>query len=171
MLRVLIVLALLAGGWYVIRLVKRFCRFLMQSSLMCQFCGSTDMKMWDQLSEGLQKKILAYFRSHERRKPDTRGVFVCDECGTVFDDFSGMREDPEVDTEGAGSHTVISMRAWCKVCGSLMQGCDPDNDNIHCRTCETRYEWKEHGKSGYRFLMPPKKAKVRKRSGDLSGVG
>lgn len=136
-------------------------RFFMRTAIMCQFCGNADCKVWDRVEEETQRHILAYFRSHERREPDTSGLFVCDECKTIFDDFSGEKANREVDYGWN--------KAWCKVCNHAMQGCGPGNANIECRKCGTRYEWKTHEESGYRFLMPPPDANLLERCSDLYG--
>jgi hypothetical protein len=149
-------------------------RFLMRTGLMCQFCGATDVKVWDRLSDRQQRAILEYFMSHERREPDTSGVFVCDACRTVFDDFSGEKANREVDSVVVGAGTrvkgLVTCKAWCKVCNSMLLSCDPDNEDIRCRTCGTRYEWRTHEASGYRFLMPPKDAGILERCSDPFGV-
>ena len=149
-------------------------RFSMRAGLMCQFCGATDVKVWGRLNDRQQKTINEYFMSHERRQPDTAGVFVCDACKTVFDDFSGEKGNREVDSVVVGvgpkAKGLVTCKAWCKVCNSMMLSCDPDNDNIHCRTCGTHYEWKTHAASGYRFLMPPEGADILARCSDPFGV-
>jgi len=149
-------------------------RYFMRTGIICQFCGDIDCKVWDRVADDVKVRILEYFRSYEKRSPDTSGIFVCDECKTVFDDFSGERASRDVDsvTVSRGLHTrsIVTCRTWCKVCNSLMQSCDPDNPSIRCRTCGTGYEWKTHEESGYRFLMPPENAKILERCDDLAGI-
>jgi hypothetical protein len=139
-----------------------FVKWLMRTAIMCQFCRNPDCKVWDRVPQAQRDSILSYFREHEKREPDTSGIFVCDMCNTVFDDFSGEKANREVDRAACTS--------WCKVCNSMMPSCDPGNENIRCRTCGTQYQWQTHEKSGYRFLMPPEDAVIRKRCSDLSGT-
>lgn len=72
-------------------------KLFMRTAIMCQFCGYNDCKVWSRVPEELQKSILDYFQTHEKREPDTSGIFVCDQCKTVFDDFSGEKANREVD--------------------------------------------------------------------------
>jgi hypothetical protein len=150
-----------------------FVKWLMRTAIMCQFCGNPDCKVWDRVPQAQRDSILSYFREHEKREPDTSGIFVCDKCNTVFDDFSGEKANREVDVGSAGrgprGRSIVTCRSWCKVCNNMMQGCDPDNENIRCRSCGTHYEWRTHDRSGYRFLMPPEDAVILKQCTDLSG--
>ena len=47
-------------------------RFFMRTNIMCDFCQDSDCKVWDRVPEEIQQKILAYFRTHEGREPDTK---------------------------------------------------------------------------------------------------
>jgi hypothetical protein len=48
----------------------------------------------------------------------------------------------------------------------IVADCDPDNQHIFCRHCETPYKWQVHEKSGYRFLMPPPNTEVTEKVND-----
>jgi len=158
----------------VLALAALMVRFLMRRGIMCQFCGDDDCKVWDRVADDVKVVILEYFTSYEKRDPDTSGIFVCDQCKTVFDDFSGEKASREVDSatvvRGYQTKSLVTCRTWCKVCNSLLQFCDPDNPDIRCRKCGTAYEWKTHEKSGYRFLMPPEDAQVKERCNDPFGI-
>jgi hypothetical protein len=108
------------------------------------------MSAFDQVSVQDQQNILNYFRRHERREPDTSGIFVCTHCGMVQDDFSGEKVSRDVD--------VLGCKTFCKVCGRMLMGCDPDRGEITCPVCDTPFEWRKHEPSGFTFFMPPPKA-------------
>ena len=94
------------------------------------------------------------------------GLFVCLDCMTVHDDFSGEKRSMDVDTAGG----FLIARTYCKVCNYLMQGCDPENPNIQCGRCGTRYRWEVDGENGFRFLMAPAGAKLLQRCKDRMGI-
>jgi hypothetical protein len=127
----------------------------------CQFCRNRKLTYFDELSLDESAAILEYFRSHERRTPDTEGVFVCTECRTVHDDFSGEKRSMDVD--------AFSTRTFCKVCNAIMTGCEPRNPDIRCPRCATQYQWQVFAGSGFRFLTPPAGAKVLERCRDVLG--
>ena len=95
--------------------------------------------------------------SDEGREPDKNGLFLCENCQTVHDDFSGAKETRDIDFGGA--------TAFCKVCSARMQDCTPDNDNIECPKCGTPYRWAKDKKSRLRFLMPPEGARLLEKFG------
>ena len=66
---------------------------------------------------------------------------------------------------------VFSCRTWCKVCNELVLECDPENDDIHCTDCGTRYAWRVHEPSGYRFLTPEACTRILRRCDDRLGMG
>ena len=150
-------------------------RFLRRANIVCDFCQESDCKVWGQVPEDTRQKILPYFRSREGREPDTKAFLVCDACRIVFDDFSGKCDSPEANAVsfgwGPSTRVLVMSESWCKVCNQLMQSCEPDNDNIHCRACGTTYKWQTHEESGYRFLMPPEGTTVKERCRDLSASG
>ncbi len=129
----------------------------------CQFCENRKLTRFGQLPSSKRRPILGYFRSHEGRDPDTSAVFVCVDCMTVHDDFSGEKRSMDIDMGVA--------RTFCKVCNALMQDCDPDNEDIRCVRCGTHYRWQDHADSGFRFLMPPQGAKILERCQDVAGIG
>ena len=133
----------------VIALILKF--WIRRMSLPCQFCRNVRISLFRELPRGVQTSILAYFRDYEGREPDREGIFVCRDCKTVLDDFSGEKMSREVD---------VDSRHFCKVCGALMIGCDLGNDNIVCQRCDTRYTWRVHEQSGFRFLSPPPGTRV-----------
>jgi len=63
------------------------------------------MAFGDELEMGQQQDITAYFHRFERREVGTSSIFVCTECGYVYDDFSGEKQSMEGDS-----------RSFCKVC-------------------------------------------------------
>ena len=125
--------------------------------LGCQFCENNKTTPWKKLSPKDQENLLRYFTDYEKRSPDTSAIFVCENCQTVFDDFSGEKKSMEPDKGLTGCLT------WCKVCKGVVCNCDLDNDNIHCTSCNTPYAWRTHEGSGYRILMPPEDAEVLER--------
>ncbi len=124
-------------------------------SFPCQFCEAK-VKSFRQISIEAQEAILRYFREYEGRKPDRHGLFVCLNCKTVHDDFSGEKQSRDIDSYGCVT--------FCKVCHATMRGCEPENNAIKCPRCDTPYKWQTHEKSGFRFLMPPKGARLHERS-------
>ena len=150
---VLIVAGLLAALIPFLFLLRRVVDLI---GFPCKFCHArvrafADVPMVD------QENILEYFRRRERRDPDPRGVFVCLECRTVHDDFSGAKESRDIDLGGA--------TAFCKVCGSKMRDCELENEHIACAKCGTPYRWEEDRKSGFRFLSPPDGTRLLERLG------
>ncbi len=133
--------ALLVGVKYLVRWI----------GFPCQFCMKKVIQ-FTQLPQADQASILRYFREHEGRDPDRSGLFVCTHCRTVHDDFSGELASRDVDRYGC--------RTFCKVCGRLLTGCEPDAGMVACRHCGTPYEWRTDEASGYRFFMPPRDAVV-----------
>lgn len=138
---VVVLTALGVGLWVFKRYVIR------HMSLPCQFCRNTRLTLFRKLPDDLKKSILTYFREHENRDPDEEGIFVCLECRTVHDDFSGEKMSREVD--------FYQVTTLCKVCSTLLRDCGLYNENIRCPTCGTPYKWQVHEKSGFRYLMPP----------------
>ena len=49
------------------------------------------MQPFEKLSNGDKSDILAYFKRFEDREPDVEGIFVCNNCLIVYDDFSGRK--------------------------------------------------------------------------------
>ena len=139
---------LLVGG-ILLKLVVRWMSF------PCQFCD-TKVKALNQVSPEDQAGILAYFHDHERREPDKGGVFVCTNCRTVHDDFSGEKKSRDVD--------MYSCRTFCKVCGRIIARCEPEREVITCGDCKTEYRWQVHERSGYRFFTPPAGVELRSRA-------
>lgn len=131
-------------------------------SFPCQFCNAK-VKVLDQVSAEDQAGILAYFHQHERREPDKGGVFVCTNCKTVHDDFSGEKRSRDTD--------AYSCKTFCKVCGRIMYRCEPEREVVACDGCATEYHWQVHERSGYRFFTPPAGAQLRDRApGGLDGL-
>jgi hypothetical protein len=120
----------------------------------CQFCEEKT-RLLRRLDAETQTAILGYFIHYERREPDRSGLFVCLHCKTVHDDYSGERASWDVDAHGCVT--------FCKVCHDIVRGCEPDRESIECPGCGTKYSWKVHEGSGFRFLMPPKDATILRR--------
>jgi len=140
-------------------LLKRLVRWV---SFPCQFC-SAKVKTFDQVNAEDRAGILAYFHEHERREPDEGGLFVCTNCKTVHDDFSGEKKSWDAD--------AYSCRTFCKVCGRMMSGCEPEKEKVACPGCGTEYRWQVHERSGYRFFTPPAGAPLRSKApGGLDGI-
>ena len=118
-------------------------------SFPCQFCGKK-VKSFPQVPEQDRQNILAYFREHESREPDKGGLFVCANCQTVHDDFSGEKISWDVDSYGCST--------FCKVCGLTVRGCEPSKESTTCDGCKTEYHWQTHERSGFRFFTPPRGA-------------
>ena len=116
-------------------------------SFPCQFCEAK-VRPFRKVDTETQEAILRYFRDHERREVHQKGLFVCLNCKTVHDDFSGEKQSWDSDRFGGVT--------FCKVCHATMYGCNPKNNNIKCPRCETPYAWQVHEPSGFRFLMPQK---------------
>jgi len=129
----------------------------------CQFCRNMRMTPLDKMMPADREDILSYFRRHEGREPETRAIFVCRQCRTVHDDFSGELRSP-------GRDVFSGNLTYCKVCNRLMTGCDVGRDDIRCPRCGTAYSWQVHEKSGMRFLTPPAGAKVLARCRDDLGM-
>jgi hypothetical protein len=128
-------------------------RFVEWIGAPCQFCGSKTNR-FRRLDSATQANILDYFVQHERREPDRSGLFICLNCRTVHDDFSGEKGSWDVDTFGCVT--------FCKVCLARIRGCEPERE-VECPQCETKYSWTIHDGSGFRFLMPPRGITIGKR--------
>ena len=118
------------------------------------------MTALDRLSPADREGILSYFRRHEGREPDTRAIYVCHQCRTVCDDFTGPelpRIAPYYAVTGKGGVPVRSR--WCKVCAEPMIEYGPGRE-ARCPKCGTPFKWQVHEQSGMRFLMPPPGTKV-----------
>lgn len=138
----------------------------------CQFCENRKLARFTRLSAPQQHSVLSYFRAHEGREPDLSSVFVCLDCKTVHDDFSGEKRSMDMDMISApvGGVSVSLARTFCKVCNALMQGCDPENEDIHCVRCGTKYRWQNYTETGFRFLMPPRESRILERCEDAAGI-
>jgi len=158
------------GGIVVLAVVAK--RLMRAVGVPCQFCDNQKLSRFDQLPALRQQSVLEYFRVHEHREPDTSGVFACLQCMTIHDDFSGEKRSADVDFVDVPVRgiSIAIARTFCKVCNRLMQGCDPDNDNIHCPRCDTQYHWQKFGDTGFRFLMPPSGVKLLERCRDVGGI-
>ena len=149
----LIIGAVVVGMLVVIMvIVKLWIRYM---SLPCQFCRNKRLDLFRQLDPATQESILSYFREYEHRDPDTEGIFVCRDCKTVFDDFSGEKMSRELD--------MFQVRSLCKVCNHVLVNCGIYNENIRCPICQTPYKWQVDEKSGFRFLSPPPDTEVREK--------
>ena len=126
------------------------------NGLDCQFCANLKATPFKDLPFDKQEKLLQYFKKYEKRSPDTAAIFVCCDCNTVYDDFSGEKNSREADAGPLGCKTI------CKVCGHMVNHCEIDNPDIHCDHCGTHYSWEVHDGSGYRILTPPQDAKILK---------
>jgi hypothetical protein len=153
-------------------LLKRLVRAI---GMPCQFCDNNKLTYFDKLPLNTRVAILSYFREREKRTPDTDGLFICLNCHTVHDDFSGEKRSWDTDyAAGVGPSGIpelkASARTFCKVCNRLIYGCDPGRDDIHCEFCGTHYQWQVHEPSDFRFFMPPEDAQVLERCKDSYGI-
>ena len=138
----LLAIAVLAGvAWLVVRWI----------SFPCHFCN-VRVKRFDEVPEKDRDQILAYFQQHEDREPDASALFVCTNCRSVHDDFSGQKASREINAYGCTT--------FCKVCGRVIYGCLPERESVACRGCGTEYRWETDHASGYRFFMPPEGVKI-----------
>lgn len=127
----------------------------------CTFCENRRTTPFSELPEQDKKNLLEYFQTYEKRAPDRDGIFVCENCKIVYDDFSGEKKSMETDLWGP--------RTFCKVCNNIMLHCDlKPNRQIRCRRCKTEYHWQIHEPSGFRLLMPPPNAKVLSKCADYT---
>jgi len=127
----------------------------------CTFCKNRRVTPFRELSENDQQNLLTYFHTQEKRAPDQDGIFVCQNCKIVYDDFSGEKKSMESDRWGP--------RTFCKVCNDVMLHCDlKPNRKIQCRRCKTEYKWQIHEGSGFRILMPPPEVKVLEKCTDYT---
>jgi len=158
MVFVYIIIGLFITGlfcWLIIKLYR-------VTPFPCQFCKNQRITRFKDLPDDLQHKIMHYFRFREKREPDTDGVFVCQECKTVFDDFSGEKKSGDIDNFGN--------MTWCKVCNTLMYGTVPGKKDITCPQCGTKYEWQTHEESGFRFLVPLTDKRLLEECDDKFGI-
>ena len=115
---------LILGGLMAVVGFAVICRWLVRLvSFPCQFCGAK-LKEFGQLPLPDRENVLAYSREHERREPDRSGLFVCTNCHTVHDDFSGEKASRDVDR--------FSNRTFCKACGAVIWSADPDLEFVEC---------------------------------------
>jgi len=149
----LIVGAVVVGVLMVIMVIIKLC--IRYMSLPCQFCRNKRLDLFRELDPQTRESILTYFREYEHREPDTEGIFVCRDCKTVFDDFSGEKMSREVD--------LFQARHFCKKCNHVMTNCGVYNKDIRCPNCHTLYKWEVHEMSGFRFLSPPAGTEVLKK--------
>ncbi len=117
----------------------------------CPFCKNLRLTPFNNVPQEVRRQIISYFRDTEHRRPEAQAVWVCRDCRTVFDDFSGGRR-----SGGTG-------QARCKVCATVLKRCLPEDESVRCTTCGTPHRWAVHEPSGFRFLMPPDDAKLRRR--------
>lgn len=150
---VLTFVAAIVGMVWLVRLI----------GLACQFCSNSRVSFFNELTAEQQDTILDYFQTYEHRTPDTKAIFVCCDCNTVFDDFSGEKKSMEADYGRGGCRT------WCKACHQMVYECNLDNDNIGCPDCNTPYKWDVYKDTGFRFLMPPPNTKLLSKCRDLFG--
>lgn len=116
----------------------------------CQFCEQKT-RTFRRLDIETQEAILGHSHEHERREPDRSGIFVCLNCRTIHDDYSGEKASWDIDAYGCVT--------FCKVCHAPLQGCEPSRD-VQCPDCGTYYAWQIHSGSGFRFFTPPRDASI-----------
>lgn len=142
---------------------------LRKAGCPCQFCDNARTMPFARLPVALREEIRGYFTNVERRQPQTPAVFVCLDCGTVFDDFSGEQRSRDRDVVWHHpARAFLACRAFCKGCNALMQGCEPDTTPTACARCGREHAWTVWGKSGLRYLMPLGDAPVLPRCRDTS---
>ena len=146
-------------------LLKRL--VLSRMGVMCSFCGHPRAKPLRELAPADAEMVLSYFRQYEKREPDEDGVYVCPDCGIVYDDFSGENRSGEPDAGPSPTGRdlppgVSGYRAYCKVCGGLMLGIAKVDLDLECGRCETVHKWQRWGDREFVMLVPPDDAAVRK---------
>ncbi len=85
-LTILIIVFLGIGG----RLAKNFFGY------SCEECGSK-IQPYEKLPDDDKADILEYFRRFEDREPGVEGIFACNNCLIVYDDFSGEKRTMDGD--------------------------------------------------------------------------
>ena len=159
---IFVVLAVLILAGIVLKFLVR------KVGIPCQFCDAR-LQYWDDLSMEDCGGIMEYFTECEKRSPDTDGVFVCPDCGSVFDDFSGAKLSRDYDAYG--------IRAYCKVCNNLMWNrknmADWDGVSespyMHCEMCGSVHQWQTYKDTRFRFLVPPEDKPVLPKCEDFTG--
>jgi len=121
----------------------------------CQFCNSV-VSAFDGLDHSVKIDILAYFTEHEHRNPDTAGIFICNNCRIVFDDFSGQKQSRDQDP-------YYGNKTFCKVCNGILYNCSPVRSILRCEKCSTEYTWYTSPKYSLRFFMPDGKKPLQRR--------
>ena len=140
----------------VIWIIARRARF------RCQVCN-TSVKSVGDLEATERDRVLSYFVRREGREAEKKAVYVCTECGRVYDDFSGERQSREQDR-----YYHIS---FCKACGQLMHVAGADSPSVACNHCGVDHKWEKDDASGYTFLAPPEGTDVLKKCLDYSMGG
>jgi len=132
----------------------------------CLLCGNLRTTPLGRLPLERQLEIMEYFRQYERRYPRTAAVFVCLECNSVHDDFSGLLRSRE-----AGAYEVsVGNVTYCKVCGCPVRGCLPERGEVPCPKCGTKHRRRVDERSGMRFFMPPPDAEILEGFKDKGGA-
>lgn len=149
----------------------------------CHRCG-TKMKAFRSLPMEDRQDILGYFTSYESREPDTNGIYVCEPCGIVYDDFSGERRSMDGDDRSIckicnapsvwymAFVSVAEMDAFRETNDRLIEGieclrcernpvnvwdcvtCDTNMKVMGCSRCFTLYSWMSIYGSKFRYLVP-----------------
>ena len=146
---VVVILVLIAALVLLGLLLRRFVDWV---GFPCQFCNSR-LTVFDELPADDQGNILAYFREHESRDPNTDAVFVCQNCRVVFDDLSGTKKSRDRDAPTTG--------IFCKVCSAFMVPCVLTEEPLTCSRCNTSYKWQDYKGAGYLFFTPPRGAEIK----------
>lgn len=135
--------ALLAKSW-------RQPRFL-----NCRFCGDGLLTNYQRLDSESQAHISAYFKNHERRKPNFLRVFMCQSCQIVFDEYSNATKAFMVGGNRIPASTL------CKACLTHIENCSLERDDIHCPRCRTWHQWRAYKDQPLKFLQPPADVQIR----------
>ncbi len=151
-------IVILVGISVVAYVLKRF--VFTRMGVMCSFCGHPRAAPIRELDYLIVDFIMSYFEQYENREADKDGIYVCEKCGIVFDDFSGEKQSGEPDAGPAPAGVdlpagVCACRSYCKACGQLMLGISKVGLPLECRECKTVHTWQQWRESKYTLLMPP----------------
>ncbi len=109
----------------------------------CQRCNGK-VRAFGELEDIQQQRIADYYRRIERRTPEWKRVFVCPDCASVYDEFSGEYRSRDQD--------VYHLLAYCKACGKFMHRRKSDATDIRCNHCDAEHQWTLDEPSGHTFL-------------------
>lgn len=109
----------------------------------CQRCNGK-VRPFAELDDMQQQRIADYYRRIERRSPEWKRVFVCPDCASVYDEFSGEYRSRDQD--------VYHLLAYCKACGKFMHRLKSNAIDIRCNHCGAEHQWTLDDPSSHTFL-------------------